>query len=78
MTCNVRSFFGPCPYLAVARVIMGCVHEHFRDGHMCAGHLAEASAPGDSGGDCRACYDGDRSHGCPLTFISQEPIAVAS
>lgn len=78
MTCDVRTFFGECPFPAVEHVVMGCVHEHFRAGPMCAEHAAQAAASGDSGGDCRACFDGDRSHDCPLTFISAGPLEVAS
>lgn len=78
MTCGVRTFFGPCPFPATAHVVMGCVHEHLRAGPMCDAHAAESAAPGDSGGDCRACFDGARSHGCPLTFISAGPLAAVS
>lgn len=74
--CGVVSFFGSCPLPAVARVIMGCVHEHMRDGSMCAEHAAWAAEPEDSGGDCRACHEGPRSHPCPLTFIRVEPLTA--
>ena len=76
MTCDVVTFFGPCPFPAASQVVMACVHEHFRDGPMCAAHVDESRRPDDSGGDCRACRECARPHPCLLTLIRVEPLAV--
>jgi hypothetical protein len=39
-----------------------CVHEHIRDGNLCALHLLHADA-----GRCRTCYEAD-GHECPITL----------
>lgn len=74
--CGVRTFLGPCPFVAVETVTMGCVHEHMPVGLMCQEHTDEARIP--DTGNCMACWDGDPSHACGLVFISSVPLAVAA
>ena len=53
----------PCGDPAIGLFRRACVHEHVRDGWMCAEH---AGAP--ETGLCRTCWElpGDLSHECPI------------
>jgi hypothetical protein len=67
-TCNATAeFFGvsftcPLPSAGIYRRI--CVHEHVRDGHLCADHV------GSPAGVCKTCAElpGDLAHECPITL----------
>jgi len=55
----------PCGEPAVGLFRRACVHEHVRDGWMCAGH---ATTP--ENGLCLACHElpGALSHECPISI----------
>lgn len=63
----ICTFFGievACPDVAAGLFRRACVHEHVRDGWLCAGHA------GRQDGLCLTCYElpGDASHECPISI----------
>lgn len=65
--CDAVTLLGPCPFPPERTVTAMCVHEHIREGTLCADHLA---AP--DGADCRECWECAEPHRCPLTFADRE------
>lgn len=65
----INEFLGiewPCGQQPAALYRRICVHEHVRDGLLCAEHV-ELNARG----LCRTCYElpGDLAHECPITIM---------
>lgn len=62
--------YGPCQFPATHHAIFGCVHEHFREGGVCTGHMEISDLA-----ECRACHESSTSHVCKLSLITLEALS---
>lgn len=62
---ELLGYEGLCQQPAIGKFRRICVHEHIRDGWLCADHAGNSQY-----GLCRACHDlpGRWSHECPIAM----------